>query len=774
MVLLEPCFSTVANFLACCADPDVFDPAAAGCPTEFLESRATCCTPDTSHRFLEVVAADFDLGEASGGSIALLSTYLLDFNHRDMQAWRLLVHLAAVEAINGANHIKRKVKPASSIPELTMLYEEALSASRQVTQALSLIESYHQLLLWDKATKEQLVIDDVAPETVRVAFEHELGDHSELAMNHDLLAFSVLPSVESTLADARGAALPCARGARAPIINLLVVSLGDWAKIGFSTLWSLVKRTSARLRIFVFGNPKGLESWRGAVAELNTTQGPNYGRHFLEGVLFEYIDFAAHPGFKAYLQRYPEGCTFGPAGEAMLARVVCHLLLPEDVDRVISLDTGDVLVLDDIRQLWDIGDEIQEHQVLAAAHAVSLNHINAGVVVYHVARMRLRGFAALTLRAAEDGLRAGQGRDGSCLRDQQIINVLHSHREQFDYEGPSPVMLLPCRWSVFPVTEWQLSWNSPEMWLPEVVARRRYPGFLSTTHVEVYCPDVIDLLATWAFMPLSGSRQERLRTYAYHLGKKSKCYCAYHGTFCCGNGERAALVHLAGDLKAWPSMHRLLFAHQPAWSEAPKDELNASLSRAWWGGSARREELLRLRREMVQATSMVYDWNVEFKKGTDLCHTFKGPEANTYYQAHVEATALPVALRIETTALSGVRVMIYSASVMAKFEVVMGERVCVEWRVYSVAEASIVSDYCGDLIRPRQAQDEWTKFSFGLSDDNYMFEVRADFVERGSSIWGSYLPNVAGDRLASNGPLSVWVSSEEPGIRWLVCRITGV
>lgn len=147
--------------------------------------------------------------------------------------------------------------------------------------------------------------------------------------------------------------------------------------------------------------------------------------------------------------------------------------------------------------------------MLAASHAVQLSHVNAGVVLYHVARMRARAFEEVTLQAARDMQQ--RNAEASCLRDQSLINTrldsvlegleklrLHSFREVFGYLGPSPVLLLPCRWSVFPTTEWLSYWNSLEMWLPELRERRRYPGMLSRAHFEVYCPDDMDILSAWA------------------------------------------------------------------------------------------------------------------------------------------------------------------------------------------------------------------------------------------------------------------------------------
>merc|ERR1719203_2638823 len=94
-----------------------------------------------------------------------------------------------------------------------------------------------------------------------------------------------------------------------------------------------------------------------------------------------------------------------------------------------------------------------------------------------------------------------------CPRDQSIINVLHSFREKYGYEGPSPVMLLPCRWSLFPAAEWQPHWNTPEEWLPELRARRRFPGIVSLNRVEIYCPDVADMLSAWG--PRTPARRRR-------------------------------------------------------------------------------------------------------------------------------------------------------------------------------------------------------------------------------------------------------------------------
>merc|ERR1712129_77857 len=136
------------------------------------------------------------------------------------------------------------------------------------------------------------------------------------------------------------------------------------------------------------------------------------------------------------------------------------------------------------------------------------------------------------------------------------------------------------------------------MWLPEVRDRKRYPGVVSTGRVEVFCPDELDLLSAWAFLPVSDeeeSKQARVRTFAYHEGSKTDRYCTPRtgSRRCCRCGERASVVHVAGDLKNWPAMQNLLRSYLPPWKVPPlADSLVASASRRWWGGSARTERLM--------------------------------------------------------------------------------------------------------------------------------------------------------------------------------------
>lgn len=603
------CWPTLALFVACCPKPETLAPEQVECPVH-IEDAERCCTPyvfkklfaqlgNLSQWELRQIMPQDSYQDIVSTVIYQLFGYVRDIGLLHVDAWRLHAIASTRHAIAQADGIKDVAVQRVTADGMRELWRSALVGSRLLARALFRVENFQQFLLGHTAHSQDQMLQGFNPEEVRATFEPVMDVYKEGVRAHDLLVYSIIPQTERFFSAERVVLSH-------PVINLLVVSLGAWAKTGFITVWSALKRASCRLRFFVLGDGAGLEAWRAAVAELEAEPA---AKVLLGHAIFEYVDFATHPRFQAFLRRYPKGCAFGDGHAAILARVVCHEVVPLDVDRVISMDLGDVLVLDDLKGLWDLGDQLQEHQVMAAAHAVSLHHVNGGLVLYDTRRMRERNFSSSALRAARDGLKrdaasaqAKGGWDGACLRDQSIINILHSLREEYGYSGPSPVMILPCRWSLFPATEWQPHWNSPEEWLPEVVERRRYPGVVSMDRVEVYCPDEADMLSAWAWIPMTEhsdgkSRQSRIRLYAYHEGRKRTRYCSPArslGDKCCRCGEAAAIVHVAGDLKSWPAMGNLLRAHMPPWKEPPpEDALLRASSRTWWGGDARASRMLR-------------------------------------------------------------------------------------------------------------------------------------------------------------------------------------
>ena len=156
------------------------------------------------------------------------------------------------------------------------------------------------------------------------------------------------------------------------------------------------------------------------------------------------------------------------------------------MDWVISMDLGDVLVLEDIVELWKLRPQLEQH-FLAVSYAGALGqHLNAGLVLYNLRRMRQGNFTELTLRATVWEVERG---DGICPRDQNILNLLHdedflgSLRSLGSFEDGKIMRILPCRWSFFPAVDWHPAWSKPDLWHPELFQRMRYPGLVSSTQV---------------------------------------------------------------------------------------------------------------------------------------------------------------------------------------------------------------------------------------------------------------------------------------------------
>ncbi|CAE8726246.1 unnamed protein product, partial [Polarella glacialis] len=237
------------------------------------------------------------------------------------------------------------------------------------------------------------------------------------------------------------------------------------------------------------------------------------------------------------------------------------------------------------------------------------------------------------------------------------------------------VMVLPCTWSVFPTTEWQPNWNAPDAWIAEVVERRRYPGIISTGHVQVFCPDEMDLLAAWAYLPISTteeSRQSRIRTYSAYEGRKQTRYCTRRtvGESCCRCGEKVSIFHVAGDMKNWPAMQGLLRAYLPPWKDPPSgDVFVRSASRIWTGGPQRMEQVF----AQTEMEALVVAKQLGYFAVFSRCVTFVTKQDDftvitNYHQAQLKEVSIPLLLEIETTAKRDASVRI-GPSLLAGIEI---------------------------------------------------------------------------------------------------------
>eukprot|EP00929_Paragymnodinium_shiwhaense_P097890 TRINITY_DN59472_c0_g1_i1.p1 TRINITY_DN59472_c0_g1~~TRINITY_DN59472_c0_g1_i1.p1 ORF type:complete len:773 (-),score=95.50 TRINITY_DN59472_c0_g1_i1:200-2518(-) len=769
------CFPNFALFVTCCPHAEVATPRDNGCPERYMPLVETCCTTPVTNALLDALGwlSPNEIGAADNNdyisTVGLVGHHLQRFvRDRDLwhkRAWRLLAIASAAEAVARSDRVKdATVKPHGESSRRKLL-DEARAVSRQLAKALYRLGNFQQFAISHKALHTEKMILSMQPEEVRDDFQPALKIYERVADEHNFLAYQLIPALEDTFP--RQLARPPVDG---PVVNLLVVSLGLWAKTGFNTIWSMVHFSSVRLRIFVMGDPQGLQAWRDAVRELTGQD----SKKIMAGVKFEYIDFAAHPGFRALLRRYPKDCTFGEAGKAILARVVSHVLLPPDVDRVISMDLGDILVLDDIRGLWDVGDTLDDHHLMAAADAVALHHMNGGLVVYNIQRMRERNFTPLALKVARMGLKVHG--DGNCLRDQSIINILHTHRKEYGFSGPSPVMALPCKWSLFPTTDWAPHWNSPEKWLPELRERHRYPGFVSKSHFELYCPDEVDMLSSWAFIPVSEGRQSRIRTYAHHRGMQKQVLCsqARKSGRCCKCGEKASLIHVPGDLKKWQSVYMQLFAYMPPWLEMPKQtDLSKTSSRVWWGGADRTKMIEEGTEKLAHETARSLGLQVVFERCVTVNTGVEGMDALSYHATKLKVH-LPIDLQVETTAAKGAHVLVGLGS-RSGLEVVMGAHKGGEGALLRWVHSAPGWTTRGELfnVEHHKAQDrmtvgpaglKWAKFRVKIAEDGAV-EVSHDEV-----VWGIHVPENLFHHLRKTYHLTLSLASEAgTDVRWYVC-----
>ncbi|CAJ1352582.1 unnamed protein product [Effrenium voratum] len=460
---------------------------------------------------------------------------------------------------------------------------------RELNWAAQIGENYFQAAWYNLAedTGKSAVETDI--NLVRPKFQSALQVYQVVQMAASQLVYDQ---------DARYASVPQAPATQqeGPEVVLVVNVVGEWASVGVVTFWSILKHRSTPLRVFIFGDQPGIRDWRRVMREMQLAV-----PHLMHRLRFSYVDIFHHPRMASYFSRLPPQCASTNMSKALFARLLCHELLPKEVDRAIAIDLGDILVFEDILGLWQEGDKLLPEEVLAAASHRSVEetlrhtkptNLNGGVVLYEVSRMRSSGYTEDTLRAAQIGL--AKGYDRFCVWDQDIINAL-----QQDVWGNRGVRVLPCRWSLFPITGWQFFWNTPGYWLEELVQLRRYPGFLAVDHFEHFCPDAILMLHTvFAF----ASRRDRklARDVALAQGLRNEqpgsAILSPEGSPCPCR-EKAALLHVPSTMKLWPWVQELFRHHSPPFL-APADSAALFRSRTeqgeevgggFWGSEGRED-----------------------------------------------------------------------------------------------------------------------------------------------------------------------------------------
>eukprot|EP00927_Polykrikos_kofoidii_P043767 TRINITY_DN37861_c0_g1_i1.p1 TRINITY_DN37861_c0_g1~~TRINITY_DN37861_c0_g1_i1.p1 ORF type:complete len:889 (-),score=98.77 TRINITY_DN37861_c0_g1_i1:41-2635(-) len=731
---------------------------------------------------LERFATDVDLYNTDVWHSLVITTARLAFAKFDVftDRWSAHANDALDRPVNGTFKVGRFVRgdtPSGtfSIAALRHLYREASHLSRRFGRVLHRFEAYSQYLMAKNAVDANGMYSAATPDGIRPLFEEPLKMYSLAATRHNYLAHGLLTKIKAALGPLIKKTLP--DSSTLPLINLVVAILGNWAKAGFVTLWSMLKhrgRTVAgpqKFRVFVMGDDAGLQGWSAAVEELEAV--PGTAEH-LDGVEFEYVDLSSHLTFQALKRRWPSECEVTPMGWALLARVLCHEILPSDIERVLALDLGDVLVFDDVADLWARFNDFEEHHMLAAAHVKALHHVNGGVVLYDLSRMRTRNFTEAVLRAARDGA-------PDCIHDQSVLNKLHLRRDDFGYTGPSPLMVLPCRWHMVPSTEWQLHWATIDMWLPEVVQRQRFPGIVAADWVEVYCPDAIDLMSPWTFLTVTADRQSRIRQMAFVNAGYKQRHCVDAGLGrpeeCCQCGRRASLIHIPGDMKQWPGTAALFSVHAPPWRYPPDLISGAdqrSLTRGYWLKGEHMQEMARHMRssKSTQQMSKQLGSQVCYEELAEGCCSIFTREDVTMAASitpiqtvNLAPRDLPILVNVETTAVSDAQLLL-GLGPMDSLMIVMGtndgQDARVDWVRNSVTHNLVYFPQSAQS-HARQRGEAHARFWVYAQADGRV-EVGHDNV-----LWGVTLPEFSAQILRSS-PVSIYVGTPHTlEATWRIC-----
>lgn len=291
------CFPSLQLLVACCPAPSVAPPELHGCPAAALPLVACCGEAREQLRQLDLGPQVAELGSGSyfqvlQGVQGLARTYLLDSELQELEAWRLYSEAAARMALLEVDPVKDRYMMMAWQQDVELLLPMALECSRRLAAAMFRIESFYIFLLGHTAGEMLMKMQDVPLQLLAEGFKSAMPLY-EMGMNAlDLLAYSIIPNLEVMLREPQGD-MPLNRSSP---LNLMAVSLGDWAKTGFLTLWSILQHRSTPLRVFILGDELGLRRWQEAAEELS-------GHVMLKAVTFEYIDFERRPAFQAYLER---------------------------------------------------------------------------------------------------------------------------------------------------------------------------------------------------------------------------------------------------------------------------------------------------------------------------------------------------------------------------------------------------------------------------------------------------------------------------------------
>mmetsp|Transcript_52380 Transcript_52380/g.169987 ORF Transcript_52380/g.169987 Transcript_52380/m.169987 type:complete len:404 (+) Transcript_52380:309-1520(+) len=388
---------------------------------------------------------------------------------------------------------------------------------------------------------------------------------------------------------AEGSAAQSSTPCKRPLVKIAITLVGSsFGEAAVSTLRSLLRHATCPVHAFVVADAAAWAAFEAAVAGLPvaaTLVDLHRSRRYAE--IYGALPTQCHD---------PEAATGGDAASrrplrskavfhALAARLFLHEILPA-VDRIISLDVGDLLVLSDICRLWSYFDWFHPTQALGAAWEVGAPQvpigvqtgdegaakfwaargvpqiskgINSGVLLLDLQRMRTLDVNGSSWTAAMVAS-ARHSSDHWCglesIWDQAILNAF-----LFRGVGHRHLYELSSRWNYIPGTPWELAFNDAQAsgLPPEALGRKLHSGLRPGGRLLHWCPSYADIVGDWLMVQdLSDEQSLWLRNAKeYHLWFTA--YGApgfYTGDTKCGS--EVWIVHFAGHSKRQPWARELL------------------------------------------------------------------------------------------------------------------------------------------------------------------------------------------------------------------------
>eukprot|EP00435_Cladocopium_sp_Y103_P045006 s232_g12.t2 len=289
----------------------------------------------------------------------LLIKFLNFLNYDNVDAWELIAHTAGKRALAEYNAFASFAEDMASHFDSESFRQQKFHVMKdvcpgaeehfvnnfnlqEINHAAHLIENFFQVAWYDHSRQigkspVETDINEVRPRFENALKVYQVVQNAADALLYDAVArYGMIPDT------------PRLRTSGAEVV-LVVTVVGPWASVGIVTFWSILRTRTTPLRVFIFGDQAGIRDWRAMMRTVKSAT-----PHVMHRLRFDYIDIFLHPRMIAYFSRLPSECAATNMSKALYARLLCHELLPLDVERAIAIDLGDILVFEDILGLWEI------------------------------------------------------------------------------------------------------------------------------------------------------------------------------------------------------------------------------------------------------------------------------------------------------------------------------------------------------------------------------------------------------------------------------------